>query len=92
MKINTKITIKPPHITASLNLVLSVVLVAVALFELYLAYSYLYKDLVTSPVVLDNDKIVRVDNKSYSTVIKLLDERKNFNPANPTPANTNPFK
>ena len=76
----------------TLNLTLSSVVLFVLLLETYLAYQFLYKNLMTPPIIGDTDKIVRVDVTSYRSTIKLLDDMEVFAPNNPVPLNTEPFK
>lgn len=76
----------------NLSWLLSFLIIVIVVFELYLAYVYLYPNLnVTEEVVLTKN-IVRVDLKSYDSTINLLDELESFvgSPVNIT--NTNPFR
>ncbi|MBX4204989.1 MAG: hypothetical protein KW788_02230 [Candidatus Doudnabacteria bacterium] len=64
----------------------------VLLVEGYLAYNHLYKNFTIVEPTPDNDKIVRVDNASYKTMISYLHQLKIFAPDFSAPVNPNPFK
>ena len=89
---NPKLNLKTPHIKTNFGVVLSIAVIVVLLFELYLVYIYFYKKLLTGPVVLDQEHIVRVDLTTYKSVIEELNQRESFTPNNPRPTNPEPFK
>jgi hypothetical protein len=76
----------------SIGLLLALALVAVLLYEAYLAYQYVYKNLIFDPADITPSNIVRVNLDSYQDTIRFLDEQKNFETGPLNLQRGNPFR
>lgn len=77
----------------SIRAITTLLLIVVVLFELYLAYFFLYNKLSPQPeIVMSNTGIVRINRASLSEVTQFLEGLNNYQPGEPALANPNPFK
>lgn len=76
----------------SLNTILTLAAVIFIAAEVYYAWAHLYQNLVSTPIAEESTDIVRLNSKTYQSIVKMLDDRESFLTNNPIPTNSNPFK
>lgn len=73
------------------GLFMGIVFLIILLFEGFLLYAKVYKNLSAEPQTVSTESIVRLDLISYDKTIRFLDDLRNFSVAAWDLINPNPF-
>lgn len=79
-------------IPLNFNLILTLVLLLVLLYEAYMVYSFVYLNLRVNPDQITPSNIVRVNLQAYKNTIDYLDAQKNFTARSLNLPRSNPFR
>ncbi|OGE81015.1 MAG: hypothetical protein A3H72_01605 [Candidatus Doudnabacteria bacterium RIFCSPLOWO2_02_FULL_48_8] len=79
-------------IKINVSLLLTIVLFLVLLYEAYLAWQYIFKNLYSGEVSVAPSDIVRVDLNAYQDTLDYLDRQKKFQSPSVNVNRGNPFR
>jgi hypothetical protein len=85
-----KLHFKFPHL--SFRTITSVLFLMVILAELWITFTYLYRNLKSEPAPVNTEKIIQADLKGYSQIYNDLTSRDTYAPQEFNYVNANPFK
>ncbi len=74
------------------NLILTLILLLVLLYEAYMVYNFVYLNLKVNPDQIVPSNVVRVDLGAYKNTIDYLDAQKNFKAPSLSFPRSNPFR
>lgn len=92
MKFNPKININFKVKSVNVSATLSILLILVLLFELYLAYNRIYSTLFTQDQPDIEANVVRVNLQQYNKTLDYLKSFQTFEAKNPTLPRANIFR
>lgn len=75
-----------------LNLILTLLLSLILIWELYLAYAYIFRNLTQESKEVTPNGVVRVNLESYGETIEFLEKQENFTPGSINLKRGNPFR
>lgn len=77
MKLNIKV---PKFNLLNTGLILTLILIFLIVFEVYLVYGEVYQKLVANPEIIQETNIVRVNLEDYNNSISLIKKLETYSP------------